>query len=519
MTSPSTAPEKHVPIRVPRAICLLLLAAAAALGCTAVAGGSDGRCSVGGETNGITVTACTEYEDNALILRLVGSLPAEGDVTVEYGNSEAGWYRTEKATSRGAEFEVYVARLRPETAYDFQVFLDQGGSRVAGPSGSFTTGPLPEALQRVGIKVSEGSAQRDGLVLLDFHLQEFEEEPSFGGLAAMDYSGAIVWYVETGSGSPGDVFTQLANLDIAYIPPTEGVVVISPLGERLDMLEAPCPEHHAFHHEIIPLDDDRILFMSREIRDAFGDPQHLQEGDTIMVWDRSTRQAEEVWNVFDFLDPRVDRTEASDDMEGYMWRGCSGEEPSQDWTHGNAVKPAPDGSWTVSLRHLNQVISIAPDFSSINWRLGGPGSDFTFADPSDQFYHQHSAWQLADGNVVLFDNGNFRPEEEGGEYSRAVELELDLETMTATKVWEYRPQPDLFAFCCSSVDRLENGNTLVVFGSGPDIIPCCHTFTVVEADTGGEAVWRAEISGPGKIIQYRGYPAETILGERPIPGR
>lgn len=230
-------------------------------------------------------------------------------------------------------------------------------------------------------------------------------------------------------------------------------------------------------------------------------------------------RAREVWNIFDHLDPALYRTPSSDIDEGYMWRGCSGEEPSQDWSHGNSVKPAPDGSWIVSLRHLNEVLSLAPDFSSINWRLGGPGSDFTFADPSDQFYHQHTAWQLPNGNVLLFDNGNTRPEEEGGEYSRALELELDMKTMTATKVWEYRHTPDLFAECCSSVDRLDNGNTLVVFMERLDSDPCCRRFTIVEADPSGHAVWTAEISAPGKMIQYRGYPAATILGEMPLLGR
>jgi hypothetical protein len=47
---------------------------------------------------------------------------------------------------------------------------------------------------------------------------------------------------------------------------------------------------------------------------------------------------------------------------------------------------------------------------------------------------------LDNGNLILFDNGSGRPKEEGGQYSRALELALDWNTMTATKLWEYRHQ-------------------------------------------------------------------------------
>jgi hypothetical protein len=38
------------------------------------------------------------------------------------------------------------------------------------------------------------------------------------------------------------------------------------------------------------------------------------------------------------------------------------------------------------------------------------------------------------------DNGDGRPAAEGGQYSRALELALDWNSMTASKVWEYRHQ-------------------------------------------------------------------------------
>ena len=192
--------------------------------------------------------------------------------------------------------------------------------------------------------------------------------------------------------------------------------------------------------------------------------------------------------------------------------------------HGNAgslSKSArgrgPSGNLIMSIRHLNQIIAISPDFSTVMWRLGGPGNDFLFPDPSDQFRHQHTAREIvADERILLFDNGNFRPEDEGGVYSRGLELDLDFSTNppTATKRWErVQDLGDGYSFCCSSTARLDNGNTVVMFGSQNGADPCCTTLQLVEADNTGATVAKIEMHSPGKNIQYRAYPADGIFGE------
>jgi hypothetical protein len=124
------------------------------------------------------------------------------------------------------------------------------------------------------------------------------------------------------------------------------------------------------------------------------------------------------------------------------------------------------------VRHLDTIIAISPQFDRIAWRIGRFGSDFTFANPSDRFYHEHYVRMLENGNLLLLDNGNGRPAAEGGLYTRALELALDWETMTAAKVWEYRHQLGAsgatpvykYADKVGTAHRLENGNTIVLFG-------------------------------------------------------
>ena len=125
---------------------------------------------------------------------------------------------------------------------------------------------------------------------------------------------------------------------------------------------------------------------------------------------------------------------------------------------------------------------------------------------------------------MLFDNGGDetlfveRPEQYG-KFSRGLELELDYETMTARKVWEYRHRPDHISATISSVQRLPNGHTLVNFGRRP--------VTLVEADEeGNNGVGHdryqsvhglpASVQSDGRRLNLRG---DTHLSSGPVTNR
>ena len=118
---------------------------------------------------------------------------------------------------------------------------------------------------------------------------------------------------------------------------------------------------------------------------------------------------------------------------------------------------------------------------------------------------------MKNGNILVFDNGEDRPEEEGGPYSRALELTLADYDMTATKVWQYPTEPGPYARMLSSAYRLENGNTLVNFGITQDLtsIP----ITVVEVARDGTEVWKLEMTSPTLQSRYRAYAHASIMGE------
>ena len=81
--------------------------------------------------------------------------------------------------------------------------------------------------------------------------------------------------------------------------------------------------------------------------------------------------------------------------------------------------------------------------TDVRWILGRDG---TIPYTGDSFHHTHGVKTTANGDVLAYDNGNFRPgtQSAGGDapsYSRAVRIEVDdraddPSTWTATQIWD-----------------------------------------------------------------------------------
>jgi hypothetical protein len=132
---------------------------------------------------------------------------------------------------------------------------------------------------------------------------------------------------------------------------------------------------------------------------------------------------------------------------------------------------------------------------------------------SDEFWFQHTAEEIAPGRVLLFDNGRDRP---GGLFSRALELELNLASGTAAKVWEFRPQPTNYAPIVGSTRRLVNGNTVSNFGTARGVVGASGPMAVYETTPGGSVTWILRIEG-AELLNYRATPLRDIAGEVVVP--
>jgi hypothetical protein len=459
----------------------------------------------------------TMDDNNSLIFHIQGSVRTAGKVIVRYWSQGTGPLTTAPESTKGTTFSLEVVRLRALTEYDFEVLLSTSSNTpVSQYQGTFTTGPLPPGLKDSHIQVTQGTPTYD-LLLLDHNCT------NFNGIIAIDREGQIVWYYQHDK----QVFTlaQENNRNLVFVE--LGMVVgyammeITPDGRTVHSVEDTLQNGEVsapngrWSHEVLLRPNNKIWTIGSEIRSVnINGVDTLQTGGTIEEWDMSKGKVTRLVSLFDLLDPVNDRGIDSNTTGGFFWQGSQNQYAgiAEDWTHANSLDVLPNGDILMSLRHLDQIIDIKPDFSGVDWKLGGVGSDFTFADPSDQFYHQHYVRMLPSGDILLFDNGNLRPPDQGGEYSRGLELKLNFSTMQATRVWEYRNTPDLYSNAVGSVIRLNNGDTLVDFGvdstnDNPAI------FTVVEADPAGNPVAVTQISAPGKGIQYRAIPTGSLNGE------
>ena len=134
---------------------------------------------------------------------------------------------------------------------------------------------------------------------------------------------------------------------------------------------------------------------------------------------------------------------------------------SIDYVHGNALELDNDGNILLSCRHMDEVTKINRQTGEIMWRLGGKNNQFTFINDPIGFSHQHAIRRLPNGNVTLFDNGNFHTPE----YSRALEYQLDEQNKTVTLVWQFRNTPDNYGYAMGNIQRLDSGNTLIGWGT------------------------------------------------------
>ena len=259
--------------------------------------------------------------DNSLIMDFEVTVDTPSRVYVEYDNPDAGSLRSRATESLDTSQFFSVLRLRPSTAYCYEVFAADAEGHVSdGVRGIFETGPLPAGLVGATFTVVQGHPT------YPLTLAEHNDD-DFNGIVALDSQAELVWYHQDTSETirgPG-ALVQNENLNLLYTADgqlTTGskfVKEITPLGEVVainpDVCQLPDPagaiDAGGAHHEVLAPRDGKVLYLGYIIRDPFNDPRRLQLGDTIRQWDPNSGDDVQLWDAFDFLDPAIDRTGAT----------------------------------------------------------------------------------------------------------------------------------------------------------------------------------------------------------------
>jgi hypothetical protein len=244
------------------------------------------------------------------------------------------------------------------------------------------------------------------------------------------------------------------------------------------------------HHDATFTSSGSLLYLAFDPREFEG--AELQ-GEAIWEWMPEAGVPLKRWSSWDHLSPDSDR----------------GPRFGREWLHANSLAMGPRGNVLVSLHYLNQVLSIAPSWGALEWRMGGVNA--TVAVPAvDAFSGQHTARELSGSRVVLFDNGL---ERQGP--SRAMELQVAGDA--ATRVWEWSPPRPNFASAVSSARRLPDGGTLVAFGMSAGLAGATGPTEVYEVSADGEVRWHLLVANTS--VMFRAEPLVSLAGEEEVaPG-
>ena len=435
------------------------------------------------------VTAATVTEAGSPIFRTLSvDLDGPGGVVVDYWTENASRLRITSEADTSTH-ELFIPRLRAASLYNFEVTpISSSGNTGSVFQGSFETDSLPPELAALQFEII-GNATFPLLMLEILHPKTLAHP------IIIDTDGYVVWYRPLAEHQGG--FGRLANGDFVFSD-LEGLKVVTPMNEVVATLtEADAAmrsgqDAFSIHHDVIVTPANTALFLVRAGTVTLRDTVWV--GEEIWEWDPTRDDLTKRWAASNFLSPETDRGLRS--------------KPS-DWLHANSLSVGQRGNILVSFFFLHEVLSIAEDYQSIEWRLGGPASTFAVADNAMEA-GQHTAAEVSSNRVLLFDNGRDRPS--GELFSRALEIELDQVAGTAQIVWEFRPQPSIYTPIISSARRLENGNTVVGFGLATGERLSSGPLAVFEVTPQNRILWRLVVSAGATWI-YRSTPITEIDGE------
>jgi hypothetical protein len=163
-----------------------------------------------------------------------------------------------------------------------------------------------------------------------------------------------------------------------------------------------------------------------------------------------------------------------------------------DYVHGNAFEVDTDGNLLFSCRNMEEITKIDLTTGEIIWRFGlhAKNNMFTFLNDTVGFSWQHDIRRIANGNVTVYDNGNYHTPQ----FSQAVEYHLDEENFTAELVWNYIHDPVVYGRATGAHRRLDNGNAFICWG-------LTWPINASEVTMDGDLAW--ELNWPSNVWEYR----------------
>lgn len=283
---------------------------------------------------------------------------------------------------------------------------------------------------------------------------------------AYDYRGDIRWMLTENTMfdikrmKNGNIMT--GSHRFCHMPyNSTGLVEINMLGKIFKEYRMP----GNYHHDHLEMEDGNILALTQDFTRGTVE-------DMCVLLDRNTGEILKSWDF-------------QESMLGRMDVGGSGSQDAHDWFHNNAVwYDKKTHSLTLSGRHQDAVINIDYDTGKLNWIIGDPEGwpqdmvDKYFFKPVgdlskfDWQYEQHACVICPNGDVMCFDNGQYRAKVKekyipnNKNFSRGVRYRIDTDKMEIEQVWQYgkeRGQAFFSPYICN-VEYYDEGHYMIHSG-------------------------------------------------------
>lgn len=331
---------------------------------------------------------------------------------------------------------------------------------------SLTGGSLPAGFAGVQVDSADTAQMIDGWTFVT-------AGSLYGYTYAVDETGAVRWILNSrGTGAVG-AFLPLKNGHIL----TGGDKSVGQYYKfslwEMDLTGRIYHEYmlDGIHHDAVEMENGNLLV-------AANNPDGKTKEDTIYEIDRATGEVVHVWDLNSYFNvPNVD---ANGEHAADINYGSSAE----DWFHNNSLDyRESDHSVIISGRHQDAVIKLNLQTGELDWILSDPNDLWTaeqqekllqpVGDDFEWQYGQHCAKWLPNGDIFIFDNGNFRSKTVEGVtdaatqgYSRAVLYRVDEQKGTVEQIWQFGKEygAELLAAYVSSVQYLGENHYLIDFG-------------------------------------------------------
>jgi Arylsulfotransferase (ASST). len=336
------------------------------------------------------------------------------------------------------------------------------------------TAPLPENdFITADVVTCDPGQVEDGLTFM------VPAVPNENRTCAIDQNGDVRWYLDNKIAGGTNEIKRLANghlqLVSGKLDTSAGGIYYKSSFYEMDLLGKIYTEflRNGLHHDIQELPNgDFIAVTNKYGRNTTEDYMVILDRTTGMVKDSlDLKQIFPVWQ------------QTPDDPDKITPDACWGN--SKDWFHQNTVwYNQGDNSILISGRQQDAVVKIDLATKEVVWILSDPNDYWpdnlkdklltpVAGDTDFQYqYGQHAVMQLPNGDIFLFDNGNYRSKDPATalpaaeDYSRAVIYRVNEQDKTVEQIWEYGKERGSELYCpyICDVDYFEDGHYLIDFG-------------------------------------------------------